>query len=132
MPAVLEDIEAEATGALSAAERYATRQVLRIESSVAVPGDSDVTTALDALDADADTSGRQTLRAELRQYKSGQILLDGGTDALTYDVALERWGVRNAIRLLLGFSAEPRPVTLSSDAIQLVSIPLTNYGEVEP
>lgn len=128
MPVLLDDILAQSDAALSAAETLYVRQVIREESTVTVPSDGDVTTALAALDE----AGRQHLRAQLAEYKSGQILIDGGQDAMTYDVALERWGVRNAVRLLLGFAAEPRPANLAGqDVMQFVSIQLSNYGTTD-
>lgn len=125
MPAILEDIITQDTGTLSAVERAFVARVLAQESTVAVPTAADITTALDALDA-GDASERQILRAELALYSSSQAVIDGGTDALTLDPLIVRWGVRNAVRLLLGFGAEPRPAT--SDSLQLVSLPLTAYG----
>jgi hypothetical protein len=125
MPVTLAQINAQTTGVLSAAEKRAVRVVLREESTVTVPSDADTTAALDAIDA-GDTSGRQELRAHLAGYKVGQVIIDGGAKAVTYDPVLERWGVRNAVRLLLGFSAEPRPVG-GTDAIQLVSLNLATY-----
>ena len=125
MPATIDDIRDQVTTTLDATERAFTRRVLAQESTVAVPADADITTALDALDA-GDGSGRQILRAELSLYTSSQAVIDGGSDALTLDPLIVRWGVRNALRLLLGFSAEPRPAT--SDSLVLFSLPLTAYG----
>lgn len=131
MPATLAQIAAQTTGVLSATERRATLKVLREESTVTPPTADQVTTALDALDGEVDTSGRQELRAELAAYKSGQAVIDGGTDAVTLDPVIVRWGVRNAIRLLLGFAAEPRPISGTEDAIQLVSLNLASYDSSE-
>jgi hypothetical protein len=125
MPVTLQQISSASTATLTAAERRATRMVLREESTVAVPSDADVTAALDALDADSDASGRQELRAHLAQYKSGQAIIDGGTDAVTLRPKTVRWGVRNGVRLLLGFDAEPEPGT--EDSLQFISLPLTSY-----
>ena len=125
MPATPDEIRDQLTTALDAVDKKAVRTVLAQESTVAVPTDAEITAALTALDA-GDASGRQALRAELALYTSSQAVIDGGTDALTLDPLIVRWGVRNAVRLLLGFSAEPRPAT--SDSLQLVSLPLTAYG----
>jgi hypothetical protein len=128
VPVTPAQIRAQSTAALDAVDKGAVRLVLREESTVAVPTAAEVTAALAALDA-GDAAGRQELRAHLAQYKAGQVVIDGGAKAVTYDPVLERWGVRNAVRLLLGFSAEPRPVSSASDTMQLVSIALTSYGE---
>lgn len=125
MPATPQQIRAQPTTALDAVDKVSVRSVLAQESAVAVPTDAEITTALTALDA-GDGSGRQALRAELALYTSSQAEIDGGTDALTLSPVIQRWGVRNAVRLLLGFSAEPRPATAGS--LQLASLPLTRYG----
>jgi hypothetical protein len=127
VPVTAAQIRAQSSAALDTVDKAAARMILREESTVAVPTDADVTAALAALDA-GDAAGRQELRAHIAQYKVGQVVIDGGAKAVTYDPVLERWGVRNAVRLLLGFSAEPRPVG-GTDAMQLVSIQLTSYGE---
>jgi hypothetical protein len=127
VPVTLARINAMSAAALTAAEKRMVRTVLREESTVAVPTEAETLAAVTALDEDADTSGRQELRAHLSEYKSGQALIDGGADAVTLDPVIVRWGVRNGVRLLLGFSAEPRPG--SADSLQFISIPLTSYGD---
>jgi hypothetical protein len=125
MPVTLTQINAMSTAVLTAAEKRMVRTVLREESTVAVPTEAEILAAVTSLDEDADTSGRQELRAHFAGYKSGQALIDGGADAVTLDPTIVRWGVRNGVRLLLGFSAEPRPAT--ADSLQLISLPLTSY-----
>jgi hypothetical protein len=126
MPVTIGQINQQSTAVLTATEKRAVRLVLREESTVTVPDESDILAAVTALDA-GDAAGRQELRAHLAQYKAGQVIIDGGAKAATYDPVLERWGVRNGVRLLLGFTAEPRPVSAAGDAMQLVSLSLASY-----
>lgn len=128
MPVTLGDINRSSGAAtLTAVERlYALTPVLTHESTVTAPTAAEVTTALDALEAADDAvARRQSLRAHLAAYKRGMVVIDGGANAANYQPKLERWAIRNGVRLLLGMSAEPEPA--SSDSLQLISIPLTAY-----
>lgn len=128
MPVTLADINrASGAATLTTVERlYALTPVLTHESTVAAPTAADVTEALDALEATEDAvARRQSLRAHLAAYKRGMVVIDGGANAANYQPKLERWAIRNGVRLLLGMSAEPEPA--SSDSLQLISIPLTSY-----
>ena len=94
-----------ASTALTDAEANYVRRILRRGSTVAVPTSADVTTALAALEAEQWQEVRALIESYGQYDLAGEVILDGGADALKYDAVRERWGVRNDLRVLLGFSA---------------------------
>jgi hypothetical protein len=127
MPTV-DDINDYSSDELSTLEARRVLRALQMESTVTAPSAADVTTAIAALDA----SGRQEVRALLDEWglkDTSEVQIDGGRDAATIDPLMQRWNVRNQLRLALGFSAEPRPA--SADALALISIPLMSSDDDE-
>lgn len=130
MPVTFNDVaRANGVPALTAAELlYVRATVLLFESTGSQAPTEDVNAALAALAEE----GRQILRAHIAKYKAGEVVIDGGTDAIRYEPILERWAIRNGIRALLTdtglvtLEQEFQPNT--SNALQLVSFNLGSFG----
>jgi len=121
MPGTFQDLADYDSTALTEDEMLFVRTpLLSEESTVAVPSENDINLALVSLS----TAGIKQIRMHIDGYNASQTQIDGGPDAVTIDPVIKRWGIRNRVRLLLGFSAEPRPAT--SDSLQLLSIPLVS------
>lgn len=123
----LDDITSQSTDAFSAAEENYLRYILRKDVADGyLLGDAEVTAALTAV---TDVQ-RQELRAHFDAFgpydQAGRAELHGGSDALDYDAALERWNIRNYVRILLGFGQEPRPT--GQGGMQLVEISLNTMS----
>jgi hypothetical protein len=120
MPTV-DDISDYSSDELSTLEARRVRRALQMESTVDVPSADDVTTAIAALDAE----GRQEVRALLDEWglkDTSEVQIDGGRDAAQIDPFMQRWNVRNQLRLALGFDPEPRPA--GSNDWQVVELTL--------
>ena len=88
-----------------------------------------MTSAVATLEAEQNQEVRALIESYGQYDLAGEVILDGGADALKYDAVRERWGVRNDLRVLLGFTAEPSP--LSSDTLTqiLIELPTITVGE---
>jgi hypothetical protein len=84
-----EDILDQDDGALTADEANYVRRILRRGSTVEVPTAVAIDAALSGLDG---ARRRET---------------EGGATAAKFDAVRERWALRNDLRVLLGFAAEP-------------------------
>lgn len=119
----LDDITSQSTAAFSTAESNYLRYILWKD---AAEGYVLSRTAITEAEATLTDEQRQELRAHFDAFgpydQAGRAELHGGADALDYDAALERWNIRNYVRILLGFGQEPRPS--GSNDMQLVEISL--------
>jgi hypothetical protein len=137
MPVTLSDItRASGAAVLSDVEKlYVRTPVLAYESSVSVPAAATIATALAELEAAADAvARRQSLRAHIAAYKRGMTEIDGGSRAAHYDPRKERWSIRNGVRLLLGFDAEPEPraAGVANFGVLTIDVTETPCWETEP
>ncbi len=126
-----DEIIAFSSAVLTDAETNYVRRILRRGSTVSPPLDADVTVAVAALTAEQ----RQEVRALIESYGqydlAGEVVLDGGADALKYDAVRERWGVRNDLRVLLDFAPEPAPMSSDTLTQVLIELPTITMGETE-
>lgn len=123
----LDDITSQSSAAFSAIEENYLRYILRKDVADGyLLSDAEVAAALTAV---TDVQ-RQELRAHFDAFgpydEAGRAELHGGADALDYDAALERWNIRNYVRILLGFGQEPRPS--GQGGMQLVEISLNTIS----
>lgn len=123
----LDDITSQSSAAFSAAEENYLRYILRKDVMEGfLLSDTEVTAALTSVTAEQ----RQELRAHFDAFgpydQAGRAELHGGSDALDYDAALERWNIRNYVRILLGFGQEPRPT--GQGGMQFVQVSLNTMS----
>lgn len=115
---------------LTDAEVNYVRRILRRGSTVAVPQAALVTEAVDGLEAEE----RQEVRALFESYGqydgAGEVEINGGASALSFDAVRERWGIRNDLRVLLGFDAEPAPASGDTLMQVLIELPTITIPEV--
>lgn len=118
-----DEITALASTPLTDAEVNYVRRILRKGATVAVPTAAEVAAAVALLEPEQCQEVRALFDTYGQHDLAGEVTLDGGADALKFDAVQERWAVRNDLRVLLGFTAEPRIVGNDSLVQVLIELP---------